>query len=54
MNWVDIGPDIEADAAEWEAEQAALAALREDEERGLNSCDALRVMDGIPLVEEAE
>jgi hypothetical protein len=54
MNWIDIGPDIEAEAAEWEAEQIAMAEMESDDFKGLNSCDALRVMDGVPLTVEDE
>ena len=51
MNWIDIGPDIEAEAAVWEAEQEARAEIQADE---LNSCDALRILDGVPLRNEEE
>jgi len=54
MNWIDIGPDIEAEAAVWEAEQEARAELLADELDALNSCDALRILDGVPLRNEEE
>ena len=35
----DIGPDIEVEADQWEQE-------RQD----MNSCEALQIMDGVPIV----
>ena len=42
--WIDIGPDIEVEADQWVEEQADLL---EDEFAGVNSCDALRIIDGV-------
>ena len=51
----DLGPDIEVDADRYEEEQAVLADLaREDEFAGVNSCDALRIIDGVSLENEDE
>ena len=49
----DLGPDIEVEADRREEEQAILAYLQEggrepgDEFEGVNSCDALRIIDGV-------
>ena len=48
QNWIDIGPDIEVEAAKWDAEQAAQAEIQGEE---LNSCDALRIIDGVSMVQ---
>jgi len=82
--WMDIGPDIEVEADEWEEQQAVLRSLAEEEAPkrdeaycgrcdrvvgpedimsggncrrcgepldfypdGINSCDALRILDGV-------
>lgn len=51
MQNFDIGPDIEVEADKWEAEQKALAEIQGD---GLNSCDALRIIDGVSMVQVEE
>lgn len=51
MNPTDIGPDIEIEADEWVANQAA---LEEDAYAGINSCDALRIIDGVSMIQENE
>ena len=46
----DLGPDLEVAADDWEREQEArLIAEELVDERGnlLNSCDALRILDGV-------
>ena len=45
MNF-DIGPDVEVEADKWEAEQQILTEMQIEQ---LNSCDALRVLDGVPM-----
>ena len=63
MNF-DIGPDIEVAADEFEDQQEvrrqmaeedateeAWASMKEgDSFAGVNSCDALRIIDGVPLM----
>ena len=52
MNF-DIGPDIEVAADEYEDQQAVLsemnAGMAVDPFSGINSCDALRIIDGVSL-----
>ena len=66
----DLGPDIEVAGDEFEAQMLALADIErlEDERRlgeflsgegqnqdqEINSCDALRLIDGVPLYPEDE
>jgi hypothetical protein len=47
--WIDIGPDIEAEADQWQDEQDARREIAEDAYAGVNSCDALRILDGVPV-----
>lgn len=55
-DWIDISPDIEVEADEWEDQQKVMRDLAmEDLEdpfenylyTGINSCDALRIIDGV-------
>jgi hypothetical protein len=50
-NW-DIGPDTEVGEDAWEAEQA----IRADQERyaEVNSCDALRIIDGVTMEQDED
>lgn len=49
MNDMHETPDIEVAADDWEMEQKALADMAEEDARfaGINSCDALRIIDGV-------
>ena len=62
----DLGPDIEVAGDEFEAQQIALKEMADADAREyqafdgpvqdeeINSCDALRILDGVPLVQEDE
>lgn len=47
MSRYDIGPDTEVREDDWE-EEYAIQSMRDD----LNSCDALRIIDGVETVDE--